>query len=218
MNCTGLRDSRIKLLVTTLILILTQPPTHANGGPPDSHIQVDGFRPGLGHTLDDVMAKYGTATIWHVGDASEAEYRLCYVALHGAGRVIVTFSSSAMAGRAKEINMISVAEAADHADRERCTALRQKLNIKSSIRLGMPKSRVYSLLVNGRDTGSSLIDSTCTRKYMEVADPLFGRWIGRSGCAEDSNRPDYDECKTIRVKFDHTRVVKISHSFVQSVC
>jgi len=187
-------------------------------------LTVLGVQAGGTSTLDDVVIRFGKAELWHSGDASESEYKICYRVVDDSGEVILVFGSSGgMAspkGQVTSIRLLSHTVA--FAQRGRCALMasqRGPLAAANSLSLGMSRAQVTSLFKQKTTSALGTLQyESCNQRYMAESDPAFKSWVGKAQCFKDPRRPVLDDCANIQIKFRNDRASSISLNGIQSIC
>ena len=131
--------------------------------------------------------------MWHTGDASESEDKICYRMRSKEGEIIVLFASSReMASPPGQINSVRLIHPkANFESREKCAALpARQLGNLNRLHLGMSQTKLRALYGTGDVSSSNYMSyRSCKKKYLLEADPLFKKWAGQAKCFEDPERP-----------------------------
>ncbi len=181
-----------------------------------------GVRAGSAETLSDVAKRLGSAEIWHTGDASESESKLCYRISSEKGETVLVFSSngemSEPKGQVTGIQLYSTTT--PFRDRRRCSPLKAgKLTTPNGLGLGSSPEEVTGVLgKRGLSKRDALHYTSCRKQYMRKGEPYFERWFGKEGCFENPRKPYTNECSYIEFQFKEGAAAYMNLSRNQSVC
>ena len=183
-----------------------------------------GVTAGSRQTLNDVKKHLGQSGMWHTGDASASESKVCYRAEGDTGEVIVVFASnSEMSSPKGQVTSIRVyGKEVPFAAKKRCVLLRgfaNELRTLDGLHLGATRAEIAQVFWKRPVSKNNAIHyDSCRKQYMQKSDPFFKRWVGKSECFENPQRPYVNDCTTAEFQLKSDAAVYFELSRGQSVC
>ncbi len=179
---------------------------------------------GSRQTLIDVKKHLGESSVWHTGDASTSESKVCYRLEGETGEVIVVFASnSEMSSPKGQVTSIRVyGKEVPFAAKKRCALLQGYANefrTLDGLHLGATRAEIAQVLWKRPvSKNNSIRYDSCRKQYMQKSDPFFERWIGKNECFENPQRPYVNDCTTVEFQLKSDAAVYFKLSRSQSVC
>jgi len=213
----------MRIALWSIVAILANTLCHAA----DQQIDIAGLavlevQVGRAMTLTNVVKRFGPADIWHTGDASDSEYKVCYRVKTDSGEQVVVFGSSGeMASLKGQINAIrllpggSLSEAA-------CPAIAKPVKVLASrngLRIGIRDSEALRILGQQDVLPNGVLEySLCKVKRMVSGTAEYKRWVGMSGCFEDPTKPYFNDCGAVQIRFNDGKAIEVNLAANQNVC
>ncbi len=118
---------------------------------------------------------FGDANVWHSGDASASEDKICYFTSNGEQQIIMVFASNSemSMGAVDEVRFLK----GNVAFINKCSKIKlssKKLQTKSGLYVGMSVKKMKDIL--GRPTEEEkelIVYSYCDKKELKPDDPLY---------------------------------------------
>lgn len=213
----------MRITLWSIVAIFANPLCHAT----DRQIDIEGLtvlevQVGRAMTLAQVVKRFGPADIWHTGDASDSEYKVCYRVKTDSGEQVIVFGSSGeMASPKGQINAIrllpggSLSEAA-------CPAITKPVKALASrngMRVGIRDTEVKRILGQQDVLPDGTLEySSCKVRQMVPGTAEYKRWVGMSGCFEDPTKPYFNDCGAVQIRFIERKAIEVNLAANQSVC
>lgn len=179
---------------------------------------------GSPQTLNDVKTHLGESRIWHTGDASTSESKVCYRVEGEMGEVIVVFASnSEMSSPKGQVTSIRVyGKEVLFAAKKRCASLRgfvNELRTPDGLHLGATRAEIAQVLWKRPvSKNNSIHYESCRKQFMQKSDQFFQRWFGKKECFENLQRPYANDCTTVEFQLKSDAAVYFELRRGQSVC
>lgn len=163
------------------------------GSLPQKHRTVMGFVLGR-DSFESAKRLFGKAKMWHSGDASTSEDKICYFTASDKQQVVIVFASNSemSTGAVDEIRLLK----GKFAFLDKCSKTNlpsKKLQTKSGIHIGMSVKKLKSILGQPtEDKRELIVYSYCDKKEFLPEHPLY------SSCKDD-NKSSAQRCSGITV-------------------
>lgn len=179
---------------------------------------------GSRQTLNDVKKHLGESSVWHSGDASTSESKVCYRLDGETGEVIVVFASnSEMSSPKGQVTSIRVyGMEVPFAAKKRCVLLpgfANELRTLDGLHLGATRAEIARVLWKRPVSKNNFIRYvSCRKQFMQKSAPYFERWVGKKECFENPQQPYLNDCTTVEFQLKSEAAVYFELSRGQSVC